>query len=94
MEVLIFLLWLCTCVLIKAPDDEADKAEDEESPMMETVRSKCITQLLLLGAIDSIQVCSFHCICDLRSESVHFLTDVGLDPVCDTIRSSQISSGK
>nr|CAB3454663.1 unnamed protein product [Digitaria exilis] len=41
---------------VKAPDDdEADKAEEEESPMMETVRSKCITQLLLLGAIDSIQ---------------------------------------
>ncbi|ONM24448.1 HOPM interactor 7 [Zea mays] len=41
---------------VKAPDDdETDKAEGEESPMMETVRSKCITQLLLLGAIDSIQ---------------------------------------
>ncbi|CAN6199456.1 unnamed protein product [Urochloa humidicola] len=40
---------------VKAPDDEADKAEEEESPMMETVRSRCITQLLLLGAIDSIQ---------------------------------------
>ncbi|CAL5072120.1 unnamed protein product [Urochloa decumbens] len=40
---------------VKVPDDEADKAEEEESPMMETVRSKCITQLLLLGAIDSIQ---------------------------------------
>ncbi|KAG8080082.1 hypothetical protein GUJ93_ZPchr0007g4420 [Zizania palustris] len=42
---------------VKAPDaDEAGKAEEEEeNPMMETVRSKCITQLLLLGAIDSIQ---------------------------------------
>ncbi|KAG2646178.1 hypothetical protein PVAP13_2KG490600 [Panicum virgatum] len=41
---------------VKAPDDdEAVKAEEEDSPMMETVRSKCITQLLLLGAIDSIQ---------------------------------------
>lgn len=40
----------------KAPDaDGVDKAEEEENPMMETVRSKCITQLLLLGAIDSIQ---------------------------------------
>lgn len=41
---------------VKAPDaDGADKTDDEENPMMETVRSKCITQLLLLGAIDSIQ---------------------------------------
>ncbi|XP_047066260.1 brefeldin A-inhibited guanine nucleotide-exchange protein 5-like [Lolium rigidum] len=40
----------------KAPDaDGDDKTEEEENPMMETVRSKCITQLLLLGAIDSIQ---------------------------------------
>ncbi|KAM3384907.1 hypothetical protein ACQJBY_009095 [Aegilops geniculata] len=39
----------------KTPEaDGADKTE-EENPMMETVRSKCITQLLLLGAIDSIQ---------------------------------------
>ncbi|KAL5197929.1 hypothetical protein ABZP36_001441 [Zizania latifolia] len=42
---------------VKAPDaDGAGKTkEEEENPMMETVRSKCITQLLLLGAIDSIQ---------------------------------------
>lgn len=41
---------------VKTPDaDGADKIEEEENPMMETVRSKCITQLLLLGAIDSIQ---------------------------------------
>ncbi|KAF0905978.1 hypothetical protein E2562_008999 [Oryza meyeriana var. granulata] len=41
---------------VKAPDaDGAEKTDDEENPMMETVRSKCITQLLLLGAIDSIQ---------------------------------------
>ncbi|KAI5021639.1 hypothetical protein ZWY2020_058369 [Hordeum vulgare] len=40
----------------ETPDaDGADKTEEEENPMMETVRSKCITQLLLLGAIDSIQ---------------------------------------
>ncbi|VAH28945.1 unnamed protein product [Triticum turgidum subsp. durum] len=40
----------------KTPEaDGADKTEEEENPMMETVRSKCITQLLLLGAIDSIQ---------------------------------------
>ncbi|KAL9673376.1 hypothetical protein QQ045_029632 [Rhodiola kirilowii] len=29
--------------------------KEEESPLLETVRGKCITQLLLLGAIDSIQ---------------------------------------
>ncbi|WOK99061.1 brefeldin A-inhibited guanine nucleotide-exchange protein 5-like isoform X1 [Canna indica] len=32
------------------PDDN-----DEENSMMETIKGKCITQLLLLGAIDSIQ---------------------------------------
>lgn len=31
-------------------------AKDEESLLLGTIRSKCITQLLLLGAIDSIQV--------------------------------------
>ncbi|KAI4997241.1 hypothetical protein ZWY2020_052583 [Hordeum vulgare] len=42
--------------LPQTPDaNGADKTEEEENPMMETVRSKCITQLLLLGAIDSIQ---------------------------------------
>ncbi|MCH87299.1 brefeldin A-inhibited guanine nucleotide-exchange protein 5-like, partial [Trifolium medium] len=30
-------------------------AKDEESPLLVTVRGKCITQLLLLGAIDGIQ---------------------------------------
>ncbi|KAL6856063.1 hypothetical protein ACP4OV_018865 [Aristida adscensionis] len=40
---------------VKAPDDDGADRTEEESPMMETVRSKCITQLLLLGAIDSIQ---------------------------------------
>ncbi|XP_038699983.1 brefeldin A-inhibited guanine nucleotide-exchange protein 5-like isoform X2 [Tripterygium wilfordii] len=34
---------------------ENDVKEEEESPLMGTVRGKCITQLLLLGAIDSIQ---------------------------------------
>ncbi|XP_073128744.1 brefeldin A-inhibited guanine nucleotide-exchange protein 5 [Henckelia pumila] len=34
---------------------ESDSRDDEESPMLGTIRSKCITQLLLLGAIDSIQ---------------------------------------
>ncbi|KAI5016071.1 hypothetical protein ZWY2020_005922 [Hordeum vulgare] len=44
------------CEQGETPDaDGADKTEEEENPMMETVRSKCITQLLLLGAIDSIQ---------------------------------------
>ncbi|CAK9186362.1 unnamed protein product, partial [Ilex paraguariensis] len=38
------------------PDDiEHDAKNEEESPLFETIRSKCITQLLLLGAIDSIQ---------------------------------------
>ncbi|XP_038710906.1 brefeldin A-inhibited guanine nucleotide-exchange protein 5-like isoform X2 [Tripterygium wilfordii] len=34
---------------------ENDVKEEEESPLMGTVRGKCITQLLLLVAIDSIQ---------------------------------------
>ncbi|XAR51125.1 hypothetical protein NMG60_11005668 [Bertholletia excelsa] len=34
---------------------EPDAKDEEESPLMITIRSKCITQLLLLGAIDSIQ---------------------------------------
>ncbi|XP_043689203.1 brefeldin A-inhibited guanine nucleotide-exchange protein 5 [Telopea speciosissima] len=41
---------------VKVPDSfELDSKDDEESPLLETIRSKCITQLLLLGAIDSIQ---------------------------------------
>ncbi|KAJ8751100.1 hypothetical protein K2173_016281 [Erythroxylum novogranatense] len=41
---------------IKIPDTvEPDTKEEEENPIMVTVRGKCITQLLLLGAIDSIQ---------------------------------------
>ncbi|KAJ6406637.1 hypothetical protein OIU84_010197 [Salix udensis] len=41
---------------IKIPDVvESDAREELESPLMATVRGKCITQLLLLGAIDSIQ---------------------------------------
>ncbi|KAL2555467.1 HOPM interactor 7 [Forsythia ovata] len=40
----------------KLPDTtEPDARDEEESPMLGTIRSKCITQLLLLGAIDSIQ---------------------------------------
>lgn len=36
------------------------ESEDlSESPFMGTVRGKCITQLLLLGALDSIQVCCY-----------------------------------
>lgn len=34
---------------------EPDDKDEEESPLMTTVRGKCITQILLLGAIDSIQ---------------------------------------
>ncbi|KAM7275135.1 hypothetical protein ACFE04_017001 [Oxalis oulophora] len=35
--------------------EEPNVKGEEESPLMGTVRAKCITQLLLLGAIDSIQ---------------------------------------
>lgn len=34
---------------------ESDANEEDESPLQATIRSKCITQLLLLSAIDSIQ---------------------------------------
>ncbi|GFP95753.1 brefeldin a-inhibited guanine nucleotide-exchange protein 5 [Phtheirospermum japonicum] len=34
---------------------ETDTGHEEENPMLEIIRSKCITQLLLLGAIDGIQ---------------------------------------
>lgn len=34
---------------------EPDGKEEEESPLLGTIRGKCITQLLLLGAINSIQ---------------------------------------
>ncbi|KAB2019746.1 hypothetical protein ES319_D07G018000v1 [Gossypium barbadense] len=41
---------------LKLPESlEPDARDEEESPLMETVRGKCITQLLLLGAVDSIQ---------------------------------------
>ncbi|RAL42676.1 hypothetical protein DM860_009183 [Cuscuta australis] len=36
-------------------DMEPDAREEEESLVLATIRSKCITQLLLLGAMDSIQ---------------------------------------
>ncbi|XP_058108815.1 brefeldin A-inhibited guanine nucleotide-exchange protein 5 [Magnolia sinica] len=40
----------------KIPDAvQPDPKEDEENPLLGTIRAKCITQLLLLGAIDSIQ---------------------------------------
>ncbi|KAL2227840.1 UNVERIFIED_CONTAM: Brefeldin A-inhibited guanine nucleotide-exchange protein 5 [Sesamum indicum] len=41
----------------KIPDatTEPDTREEEESPMLATIRSKCMTQLLLLGVIDGIQ---------------------------------------
>lgn len=37
-------------------DSNQQLEKDEESPLLVTVRGKCITQLLLLGAIDGIQV--------------------------------------
>ncbi|GMI89380.1 BFA-VISUALIZED ENDOCYTIC TRAFFICKING DEFECTIVE1, HOPM interactor 7 [Hibiscus trionum] len=41
---------------LKLPESSEPEAKDEEeSPLMATVRGKCITQLLLLGAVDSIQ---------------------------------------
>ncbi|KAH7669024.1 guanine nucleotide-exchange factor protein [Dioscorea alata] len=41
---------------MKIPDSvEPVPNDDENSPSLETVRGKCITQLLLLGALDSIQ---------------------------------------
>ncbi|XP_065849956.1 brefeldin A-inhibited guanine nucleotide-exchange protein 5 isoform X1 [Euphorbia lathyris] len=40
---------------VKVPDASESDPKDEESPLMATIRGKCITQLLLLGAIDSIQ---------------------------------------
>ncbi|KAF5204476.1 Brefeldin a-inhibited guanine nucleotide-exchange protein [Thalictrum thalictroides] len=41
---------------VKIPDAiDPDLNNEEESPLLGTVRGKCITQLLLLGAIDSIQ---------------------------------------
>lgn len=40
----------------KLPDAvEPESKDEEESPLLVTIRGKCITQLLLLGAIDSIQ---------------------------------------
>jgi len=65
--------------------------------MMETVRSKCITQLLLLGAIDSIQVSTFHFIymlLDLSPSIVSLTMWVWMHLVCDTIEDSQNSSSK
>ncbi|GAB2263622.1 hypothetical protein Droror1_Dr00025756 [Drosera rotundifolia] len=38
------------------PDDAENKSNEEvESPLLRNIRGKCITQLLLLGAVDSIQ---------------------------------------
>ncbi|PWA58406.1 sec7 domain-containing protein [Artemisia annua] len=39
----------------KSPDEERTSEDAVESPNMGTIRSKCITQLLLLGALDIIQ---------------------------------------
>lgn len=35
---------------------EPDTKDKEENLLLGTIRGKCVTQLLLLGAIDSIQV--------------------------------------
>jgi len=44
-------------MFMQVPDiDESSANGDKENPLMETVRGKCITQLLLLGALNSIQV--------------------------------------
>ncbi|KAL0302961.1 UNVERIFIED_CONTAM: Brefeldin A-inhibited guanine nucleotide-exchange protein 5, partial [Sesamum radiatum] len=42
---------------VQTPDatTEPETREEEESPMLATIRSKCMTQLLLLGVIDGIQ---------------------------------------
>ncbi|CAJ2650059.1 brefeldin A-inhibited guanine nucleotide-exchange protein 5 isoform X3 [Trifolium pratense] len=40
---------------VTVADTVEPDAKDEESPLLVTVRGKCITQLLLLGAIDGIQ---------------------------------------
>ncbi|KAE8714059.1 Brefeldin A-inhibited guanine nucleotide-exchange protein 5 [Hibiscus syriacus] len=41
---------------LKPPEAVEPEAKDEEeSPLMENVRGKCITQLMILGAIDGIQ---------------------------------------
>ncbi|XP_071688034.1 brefeldin A-inhibited guanine nucleotide-exchange protein 5-like [Rutidosis leptorrhynchoides] len=39
----------------KSTDEEPESEDAVESPYMGTIRSKCITQLLLLGALDIIQ---------------------------------------
>ncbi|XP_068661146.1 brefeldin A-inhibited guanine nucleotide-exchange protein 5-like isoform X2 [Aristolochia californica] len=39
----------------KIPDDIEPAPEEVENPLLGTIRGKCITQLLLLGVIDSIQ---------------------------------------
>lgn len=40
----------------EASEHTAEDDDDEENLMMESIKGKCITQLLLLGVIDSIQV--------------------------------------
>ncbi|KAK1413426.1 hypothetical protein QVD17_35199 [Tagetes erecta] len=39
----------------KSPDEERESEDAVESPYMGNIRSKCITQLLLLGALDIVQ---------------------------------------
>ncbi|KAI7752417.1 hypothetical protein M8C21_005087, partial [Ambrosia artemisiifolia] len=40
---------------VQSPDEKPESEDAVESPHMVTIRSKCITQLLLLGALDIIQ---------------------------------------
>ncbi|KAI4344676.1 hypothetical protein L6164_011875 [Bauhinia variegata] len=40
---------------VKVADSMEPDTKDDESPLLVTIRSKCITQLLLLGVIDCIQ---------------------------------------
>ena len=42
--------------LLQQVDPAEPDNREEESPALGTIRGKCITQLLLLGAINSIQV--------------------------------------
>ncbi|THG19483.1 hypothetical protein TEA_007208 [Camellia sinensis var. sinensis] len=47
--------YTCIGLFADVVESESDAKDEDESPLLTTIRSKCITQLLLLGAIDSIQ---------------------------------------
>lgn len=53
-----YLLDFVSGTSLQIPDAAESVVDDndEENSMMATIKGKCITQLLLLGAIDSIQV--------------------------------------